>query len=127
MPSLVIGNTGAFIGDALVGGRFEFLLATLNASLDSAQSEAAGWDAVVKGNIPASAVVMTSRSVITITLPAFGTYDITAQETITANLIAGLINGVNLAILGSPTFTIDPGGAPPAATQPRKSLMGVGF
>src|SRR3990167_8094614 len=36
--------------------------------LDSAQSEAAGWDAKVKPNIPVANVVRTSNTVVTVTL-----------------------------------------------------------
>jgi len=51
--------------------------------IDSAQSEGTGWDAVVKAGLVFSDVVRTSDTVVTITLPAFGSYDITADEVIT--------------------------------------------
>lgn len=73
--------------------------------LDSAQSEAAGWDAK-RSLIPVTAVVRTSDTVVTITLPALTGYDITAQETITATVPASaLVAGGPL--LATPTFTVD--------------------
>jgi len=77
-------------------------------NIDSAQAEGTGWDAVVKaGLVPADDVTRTSDTVATITLPAFGTYDITAQETITVTVPTDvLVTGAG-AITGSPTFTVD--------------------
>lgn len=76
--------------------------------LDSAQAEGTGWDAVVKAGLAVTAVVRTSDTVVTITLPAFASYNITAQEVITVTVpAAALISGG--PITGSPTFTIDPG------------------
>lgn len=78
-------------------------------NLDSAQSEGTGWDAKVKAALQPKDVVRTSESVVTLTLPAVGDYDITAQETITGTAPAsGLAGGVELA--GSPTFTVDKSG-----------------
>lgn len=78
--------------------------------LDSAQSEAAGWDAKVKPNIPVANVVRTSDTVVTVTLQAQADYDITAQETITWTVPASALLG-GVATVGSPTFTVDTGGA----------------
>lgn len=75
--------------------------------LDSAQAEGTGWDAVVKAGIPVSAVVRTSDTVVTITLPAFPTYDITAQETITATIPAVAVSS-NTSIIATPTITVAP-------------------
>lgn len=77
--------------------------------LDSAQSEASGWDAKVKPNIPVANVVRTSDTVCTITLQAQADYDITAQETITATIPASILTG-GIAVVASPTFTVDTGG-----------------
>jgi hypothetical protein len=77
--------------------------------LDSAQAEAAGWDATVKPALAASHFVRTSATVTTITLPAVGTYDITAQETITDTVPAGILTAGN-AIVATPTFTVDAAG-----------------
>ncbi|KKM17286.1 hypothetical protein LCGC14_1677300, partial [marine sediment metagenome] len=59
--------------------------------LDSAQAESNGWDAVVKAGISVTDVVRTSDTVVTITLPAFVNYDITAQETITVTVPAAAL------------------------------------
>lgn len=75
--------------------------------IDSAQAEAAGWDAVVKAGLDtATDVVRTSDTVCTITLPAFASYEITAQETITATIPAAVLTGAS-PIVASPTFTVD--------------------
>lgn len=73
--------------------------------LDSAQSEATGWDAVVKAGLAVTDVVRTSNTVVTITLPAFASYSITANETITATIPSTALTGAAEAI-ASPTFTI---------------------
>lgn len=74
--------------------------------LDSAQAEGTGWDAVVKAGLAVTAVVRTSDTVVTITLPAFASYNITAQEVITVTVpAAALVSGG--PITGTPTFTVD--------------------
>lgn len=73
--------------------------------IDSAQAEAAGWDAVVKVGIDIADVVRTSDTVATITLDAEAGYNITATETITVTIPAAVLTG-GVAIVGSPTFTI---------------------
>lgn len=85
--------------------------AAMASGLDSAQSEAAGWDAKVKPNIPVANVVRTSETVCTITLQAQADYNITAQETITATLPASIVAGGFSGVVASPTFTIDAAGA----------------
>lgn len=78
--------------------------------LDSAQAEGTGWDAVVKAGLEVTTVVRTSDTVVTITLSAFGSYNITAQETITVTVpAAALVSGG--PVTGSPTFTVDTSGA----------------
>ena len=73
--------------------------------LDSAQAEGTGWDSVVKAGLPTSAVARTSDSVVTITLSAFASYNITAQETITATVPALALAAAAL-IVATPTFTV---------------------
>jgi hypothetical protein len=85
---------------------FDDARAALITGLDSAQAEAAGWDAKVKPNIPVANVVRTSSTVCTVTLQAQADYDITAQETITATIPATMLTAA-LAIVATPTFTID--------------------
>lgn len=72
--------------------------------LDSAQSEAAGWDAQLP-SVPVTAVARTSDTVVTITLPALGSYSVTADETVTAT-IPTPATSADQAIVASPTFTI---------------------
>jgi hypothetical protein len=77
--------------------------------LDSAQSEATGWDAVVTATLPVTAVVRTSDTVVTITLPAEAAYNITATETITATIPAAALVGAML-LVATPAFTVAPSG-----------------
>ena len=88
---------------------FAVAKADLVAGLDSAQSEAGGWDAKVKPALLAapSSIVRTSATVATVTLPAVGDHDITAQETITDTIPATILTGGS-AIVATPTFMIDP-------------------
>ena len=74
--------------------------------LDSAQAETDGWDLVVAGGIPVGNVARTSDTVVTITLPALPSYNITATETITATVPATalVLSGSNLT--ASPTFDV---------------------
>jgi len=73
--------------------------------IDSAQSEATGWDAEVKAKQGVAGVVRTSNTVATITLDAQAAYDITALETITATIPATALVG-NAQVVASPTFNI---------------------
>ena len=80
----------------------------LLAGIDSAQAEATGWDAVVKANFVASTdLVRTSDTVATITIGAEATYDITAQETITATIPAAVLTTSSSPVVATPTFTVD--------------------
>lgn len=93
------------------------------AGVDSAQSEATGWDLVPKATQNVTGVVRTSNTVVTITWDAFATYNITAQETITVTVPAtALVGGV--AIVATPTFTVSVVAA--SAFLPRMTLMGAG-
>ena len=78
--------------------------------MDSAQSEAAGWDAVVKDEEVVTVVVRTSDTVVTITLSDFDAdpntlYAITADETISVVIPAALMEG-QLESLDAGTFVI---------------------
>lgn len=99
-------------GDAWLvsaGGLFDAQRQAIIDGLDSAQSEANGWDAEVKAKIPVTDVVRTSDTVVTITLSAEAAYNITAQETITATVPASALQFGITPVVASPTFTIDPG------------------
>ena len=96
--------------------------------MDSAQSEANGWDAEVKGNQGVSGVVRTSSTVVTVTLDAQAAYNITANETITVTVPASALTGGS-PIVGSPTFvvaytTVIPGTG--AIALPFLSVAGTG-
>lgn len=79
----------------------------LLAGIDSAQSEATGWDAEVKANLTTSDLARTSDTVATVTLPASASYDITAQETITVTVPTDVLVTAAGAIVADPTFTVD--------------------
>jgi hypothetical protein len=80
--------------------------------IDSAQSEAHGWD-VERTNIPVTAVVRTSDTIVTITLPALSAYSITADETLTVTVPAAALAGGS-AIVATPTIAVAEGaGATP--------------
>ncbi len=74
--------------------------------LDSAQSEGTGWDAVVKAGQTVGGVIRTSDTIVTITLDAFPTYNITVPETITVTVPGSAVFS-SVSIVGSPTFTVD--------------------
>jgi hypothetical protein len=88
------------------GASFDAQRQNIINGLDSAQSEANGWDAVVKAGEVVSAVVRTSDTVVTITLSAFATYDITANETITVTVPQTALVLSPGAVIATPTFTV---------------------
>jgi hypothetical protein len=94
-------------GDTWVaaGATFDGQRANIIAGLTSAQSEAAGWNAVVKVNQTVAGVVRTSATVVTITLDAEATYNITATETITVT-VPGSALVLGGAVVAAPTFTV---------------------
>jgi hypothetical protein len=83
---------------------FEDLRQAIIDGIDSAQAEGTGWDAL-RASIPVDAVVRTSDTVVTITLPALATYDITALETLTAT-VPGIALTLRAPLVATPTFTI---------------------
>lgn len=90
--------------------------------LTSAQSELLGWNLVVKALQGVSGVVRTSATVVTITLDAFATYDITATETITVTVPStAVLSGAS--IVATPTFTVT--AIATASTGATMLLMGV--
>ncbi len=108
------------------GAAFDAQRQNIIDGLDSAQAEATGWDAVVKAGLAVTDVVRTSTTVVTITLPAFASYDTTANETITATVPASAVTGAS-PIVATPTFDIAyvapatataTGTITPAATEP---------
>lgn len=87
------------------GATFDGQRANIIAGLDSAQAEATGWDATVKATQGVSGVVRTSDTVVTITLDAQASYQITAPETITVTVPSTALTGA-AALVASPTFDI---------------------
>ena len=78
--------------------------------LTSAQSETLGWNNTVKLLQGVAGVVRTSNNVVTITLDAQATYNITADETIT-DTVPGTALVLGNAVVASPTFGVVAAGA----------------
>lgn len=96
----------------LTGDTFVAAGATFNAArqafidgLDSGGAEAGGWDAVVKVGQGVAGVVRTSDTVVTLTLDAFESYAISANETVTATIPASILTGA-APIVATPTIPI---------------------
>lgn len=87
------------------GGTFDGQRQNIINGLTSAQAEGTGWNAVVRATQTVAGVVRTSASVVTITLDAFATYNITATETITVTIPSTAVTPAS-TIIASPTFTI---------------------
>jgi hypothetical protein len=79
----VTGDTWIAAG----AGSFDLQRQNIINGLTSAGSELLGWNLVPKVLQSVGGVVRTSGTVVTITLDAFSTYDITAPETITAAVL----------------------------------------
>lgn len=77
--------------------------------LDASGVEATGFDTVVRPAIPLSAVVRTSDTVVTITLPAVPSYNITTNETITATVPSVALTGGVGPYVASPTIVVSSG------------------
>lgn len=119
LAGTVVGDTEQDIRDGLdtitltlLGAEWVAAGATFNAErqaiidgLVSAQSEAGGWNAVLRPAIPVANVVRTSATVVTITLPAETDYEILADETIEATIPESATDDI-ADIVAEPTFTI---------------------
>ncbi|MDA0269545.1 MAG: IPT/TIG domain-containing protein [Chloroflexi bacterium] len=108
------------------GGVFDGQRQNIINGITSAGAEGAGWNAVVQAGLAVGTVVRTSGTVVTVTLPAFAGYNITANETITVTVPATAVTGAAL-IVAAPTFTIT-FTAPPAPPifAPAPTLCPVG-
>jgi hypothetical protein len=98
--------------DAAIGDNNSQTTDLIN-GIDSGGAETYGWDAVVKANMDFNDVTRTSATVVTITLGAEATYNITANETITVTVPAAAVAGGS-PITATPTFDIT-AGTPSAA------------
>ncbi len=85
---------------------FAYEIPNIIAGLTSAQSEGSGWNALVR-DAESMTVVRTSDTVVTITLVAAGSYDITAQETVEATIPATSLVTSASAVVAIPTFIIN--------------------
>lgn len=106
--TIIITLNGA--GWVASGGTFDGQRQNIINGLTSAQSEALGWNNVVKALQGVAGVVRTSNTVVTITLDAQATYNITAQETITVTVPASAVDA-NFQVIAAPTFTVSATGA----------------
>lgn len=97
-------------------GSFDLQRDEIIAGLDSAQSEALGWDLQVKALQSLGGVVRTSDTVVTVTLDASALYNITATETITVTVPSTALLGGVANVVATPTFTVIQAGG--AATYP---------
>src|SRR3990167_1011677 len=110
--STIAGNTWcsvSFIVRAPATSLFEDARAAMRDGMVSAQSEAAGFNALRSTIIPLANITRTADDVLTIVFAAAASYDITAQEVITPTIPASILSG-GVAIVATPTFTIDPDG-----------------
>jgi len=87
------------------GATFNAIRQDIIDGLDSAQSEALGWNAEVRDKEVVTAVVRNNDTTVTITLTAQPGYDITATETITVTVPASAVTSGE-AIVATPTFTV---------------------
>jgi hypothetical protein len=94
----------------VAGGTFDGQRQNIIDGLTSAQSEGTGWNAVVKALQGVAGVVRTSDYVVTITLDAQATYNITATETITVTVPATALS-FGVAAVATPTFHVTAAGA----------------
>jgi hypothetical protein len=96
-------------GDTWVsaGAAFNAIRQDIIDGLNSAQSEATGWNAEVRDKMPVTDVVRTSGTVVTITLTAQAAYQITAQETITATIPTSAMTGAPAPFDATPTFNVN--------------------
>lgn len=89
------------------GATFDAQRQNIIDGLDSAESEATGWNNEVRDNLAVTDVVRTSDTVVTVTLSAQAAYDITAQETITVTVPGTALTAGN-PITATPTFIVAP-------------------
>ena len=92
---------------ATAGPNFDAQRQTIINELTSDGVELAGWNEKVRDLEVVAAVVRTSDTVVTITLTASATYNITAQETITVTVPASALISPAMRIIALPTFTVD--------------------
>jgi hypothetical protein len=90
------------------GATFDAVRDDIIAGLDAASSPATGWNTLVRDTLAVTTVVRTSATIVTITLPAFASYAITADEVITVTVPAAALTGA-VELAATPTITINEG------------------
>ena len=97
-------------GDTWVaaGATFDAIRDDIIAGLDAASSPSTGWNTLVRDTLAVTAVVRTSDTIVTITLPAYPTYFITADEVITCTIPAAALT-LAAEVVAVPTITIHEG------------------
>jgi hypothetical protein len=96
-------NTGKWIPS---GTLFDAQRTAIRTGIDSAQAEAAGFDARKTTLIPLGNVVRTSAKVVTITLAADAGYSVTVNEIVTVTVPYAAIEFCKANVIAAPTFTI---------------------
>lgn len=93
----------------LAGWNFDQQRAALRDGITSAQSEAAGWNATVRPNIPLTNIVRTGNAVVTVTLQAqtLPRYGIVDQETVTPTVPGAIITS-GVAVVSDIGFVVTP-------------------
>ena len=94
------------------GTAFNAIRQSILNSIGSAQSEPMGWNSAVFPVLAVTDVVRTSDTVITITLPPVGSYNISATEEISAAMPAGVL----VLTTGIKSVTRLPPAPPPPTT-----------
>ncbi len=112
VPSSTLTSSGGTIIVTLTNGTWVAAGATFDAQrqniingLTSAGAEAAGWNAAVRGTLAVAAVVRTSATIVTVTVPATAAYSIGANETVSVTIPATAIGNAG-SVVATPTFTI---------------------
>lgn len=95
-------------GDTWVAGGapFDAVRQDIIDGITSAQSELTGWNNEVIANELVTSVVRTSNTVVTVTLSAALSYDITADETISVLVPSSALTTSGSSILADTTFTV---------------------
>ena len=97
-------NTGKWIPAGIL---FDAVRTAIRTGIDSAQAEAAGFDARKTTLIPLANIVRTSGKVVTITLASDAGYSIAvASEVITVTVPYAAIEFCKSNVVATPTFTI---------------------
>jgi hypothetical protein len=89
------------------GATFDAQRQAIINGLDSDQSYATGWNAEVRDNMAVTAVVRTSDTIVTITLPVSAVYAIDGGETVTVTVPASALTG-GVSAIATPTIGITP-------------------